>query len=164
MEPITIALLIGLAVLIICVVVVSWIILQRQTKKDADSTVGITNVQQQLESIRTTLDNRLHQSNESVQKVIQRQSDSTQRVIKDVIRELSEVKQTGKDMLSFTEQLTHLEKILANPRERGELGEYYLESVLANVLSPNLYAMQHTFKDGTRADAVIFLMDKRCLQ
>ena len=36
-------------------------------------------------------------------------------------------------------------------------GEFYLESVLDNVLPPGQYQMQYKFKDGEIADAVIFL-------
>jgi DNA recombination protein RmuC len=36
-------------------------------------------------------------------------------------------------------------------------GEYYLQSVLENVLPPGQFAMQYKFKDGEIADAAIFL-------
>jgi DNA recombination protein RmuC len=42
-------------------------------------------------------------------------------------------------------------------------GEYYLESVLDNVLPAKNYQMQYSFKDGQIADAVVFLDKGRML-
>jgi len=54
----------------------------------------------------------------------------------------------------------HLENILTNPKQRGILGEYFLETLLKNVLPPDNYKMQYKFKDGEIVDAVIFVKDK----
>ena len=40
------------------------------------------------------------------------------------------------------------------------LGEYYLETVLKNVLPPSAYQMQYSFKDGSIVDAAVFVKDK----
>ena len=40
------------------------------------------------------------------------------------------------------------------------MGEYYLETVLKNVLPPGSYQMQYSFPDGTIVDAVVFVKDK----
>jgi DNA recombination protein RmuC len=42
------------------------------------------------------------------------------------------------------------------------LGEYYLETVLSNVLPPGSYEMQYAFSDGTIVDAVVKI-DKRII-
>lgn len=60
-------------------------------------------------------------------------------------------------MVNFTDQLRKLEDTLTNPKQRGVLGEYYLETVLKNVLPPGSYQTQYAFKDGTAVDAVILL-------
>ena len=49
--------------------------------------------------------------------------------------------------------------ILKDPKQRGVLGEYYLETVLKNVLPPNAYQMQYPFKDGTIVDAAVITKD-----
>jgi len=49
---------------------------------------------------------------------------------------------------------------LKNPKQRGVLGEYYLETLLKNVLPPKAYEMQYQFKNGEIVDAVIFVKDK----
>ncbi len=63
-------------------------------------------------------------------------------------------------MVNFADQLKKLEDVLTNPKQRGVLGEYYLETVLKNVLPPSTYQMQYEFKDGTKVDAVIFIRNK----
>ncbi|MBU2575708.1 DNA recombination protein RmuC, partial [Patescibacteria group bacterium] len=58
-----------------------------------------------------------------------------------------------------------LENILKNPKQRGVLGEYYLENVLKNVLPPGSYQMQYKIgKDDEDkdliVDAAVFVGDK----
>ena len=80
--------------------------------------------------------------------------------IKEIIEKVTRVDETGKQMISFTDQLQSLQDILKNPKQRGVLGEYYLETVLKNVLPPGSYEMQYGFKDGTIVDAAVFVKDK----
>jgi len=80
--------------------------------------------------------------------------------IKEIIEKVTRVDETGKQMISFTDQLQSLQDILKNPKQRGVLGEYYLETLLKNVLPPGSYEMQYGFKDGTIVDAVVFVKDK----
>jgi DNA recombination protein RmuC len=40
------------------------------------------------------------------------------------------------------------------------LGEYYLETVLKNVMPPGSFQMQYTFKNGEIVDAVVFMRDR----
>lgn len=49
---------------------------------------------------------------------------------------------------------------LKNPKQRGILGEYFLETLLKNVFPPGKYQMQYPFKNGDIVDAVIFYQDK----
>jgi len=53
-----------------------------------------------------------------------------------------------------------LQDILKNPKQRGVLGEYYLETLLKNTMPPGSYEMQYGFPDGTIVDAVVFVKDK----
>ena len=65
-------------------------------------------------------------------------------------------------MVGFADQLRSLQDILKNPKQRGVLGEYYLETVLKNVLPPGSYQMQYPFKDGNIVDAAVFI-EKRVI-
>ena len=63
------------------------------------------------------------------------------------------MRQTNKLFLSLINYKVF--KIFKNPKQRGILGEYYLETVLKNVLPPGNYQMQYPFPDGTIVDAVV---------
>lgn len=80
--------------------------------------------------------------------------------IKEIIEKVTRVDETGKQMVTFADQLQNLQDILSNPKQRGVLGEYYLETVLKNVLPPGMYQMQYGFKNGEVVDAVVFVGDK----
>jgi DNA recombination protein RmuC len=106
------------------------------------------------------LDDRLARGLEVSSKTLQKQFEQSSDMIKDITKELSELKGTNKQVLGFSEQLQSLENILKNPKQRGILGEYFLESLLAQVFQPNQYKMQYKFKNGEIVDAVIFFNDK----
>ncbi len=80
--------------------------------------------------------------------------------IREIIKEVTRVSETGRQMIGFTDQLQNLQDILKNPKQRGILGEYYLETLLKNVLPPGSFQMQYSFPDDTIVDAVIFVKDR----
>jgi DNA recombination protein RmuC len=71
-----------------------------------------------------------------------------------------QVKETGKQVISFTDQLQSLQDILKNPKQRGILGEYYLETLLKNILPSTNFQMQYKFSNSEIVDAVVFIKDK----
>ncbi len=82
------------------------------------------------------------------------------KLIKDVTEKLTKLDETNRQVVGFADQLQSLQDILKNPKQRGILGEYYLETLLKNVLPTGSYQMQYPFKDGTIVDAVVFVKDK----
>lgn len=85
--------------------------------------------------------------------------------VKEIIEKVTRVDETGKQMVGFAEQLESLQDILKNPKQRGVLGEYYLETLLKNVMPPGSYEMQFELgvdDDGARLipDAVVFVKEK----
>ena len=113
---------------------------------------------QQLNHISQVLDQKLSEST----KIIQSQFGQSTRIIQDVTEKLTRLDETNKQVVGFADQLQNLQDILKNPKQRGVLGEYYLETVLKNVLPPGSYKTQYSFKDGTIVDAAI-LIDKRII-
>jgi DNA recombination protein RmuC len=91
---------------------------------------------------------------------LHKQFGESQKLIKEITEELTHVKDTGRRVEGFAEQLQSLQDILKNPKQRGILGEYYLETLLKNVLPPGGFEMQYPFPDGTIVDAVVFVKDK----
>ena len=84
------------------------------------------------------------------------------KVIQDVTQKLTELERTNKSVGDVAAELKSLQNILQNPKQRGVAGEFYLQSVLENVLPPGVFQMQYSFADGEICDAVIFL-DKQLL-
>jgi len=74
-------------------------------------------------------------------------------------RTIAKLNESVSDKLerSVATDLKTLQNVLQNPKQRGVFGEFYLESVLDNVLPAKQYQMQYRFKDGEIVDAVIFL-------
>jgi DNA recombination protein RmuC len=117
-------------------------------------------VENQLDRFTKSMDQRIHQSSSELNQALRHQGSDTQRLIQDITRELTEVKESNKQVFSITEQLQNLQDILKNPKQRGILGEYYLETLLKNVMPPGSYEMQYSFPNGTIVDAAVFIKDK----
>ena len=147
---------------IICVLVggiLAYFLLRSKTaptKDDAAMTLLIT----QMNELARTLDARLGESNKQVTDTIRHQTSESQRVIQDITERLTRLDETNKQVMSFTDQLKSLQDILKNPKQRGILGEYYLETLLKNIMPPGSYQMQYPFPDGTIVDAAVFVKDK----
>ncbi len=89
------------------------------------------------------------------------QRQSSERIIQNVTEKLKDLESTNKQVVGIADQLQGLENVLKNPKQRGILGEYYLETLLKNLFQPNQYQLQYKFKDGTIADSVLFVKDKK---
>lgn len=131
-------------------------------------TAQLTLMQEQLSQLSDRLDNRLHQTQESMQQSMGQQMRAAQELIGDVRERLGKLDETNKQVVSVTDQLQSLQDILKNPKQRGVLGEYYLETVLKNVLPPERFVLQYDMGKADNGanlivDAVIFLDKNRIL-
>ncbi|MDD5626385.1 MAG: DNA recombination protein RmuC, partial [Patescibacteria group bacterium] len=113
-------------------------------------------IQNQINELNKTIDNKLGQSNQ----ILQQQFSQSAQIIREVTEHLTKLDETNKQVINFTEQLQSLQDILKNPKQRGILGEYYLETLLKNILPPDTYKMQYKFLDGEIVDAVVFVGNK----
>lgn len=114
----------------------------------------------QINELSRTVDNKLGESSKHLQDTLLTQSHNSTRIIQDITEKLTRLDETNKQVVGFADQLQSLQDILKNPKQRGILGEYYLETLLKNVLPPGSYEMQKMFADGTIVDAVVFVKDK----
>ena len=117
-------------------------------------------VDSKVTDLNRTVDHKIGESTRSMNDAVRMQFTESQRLIKDITSELAQVKETGKQVVSFADQLQSLQDILKNPKQRGILGEYYLETLLRNVLPPNGFQMQYPFSNGEIVDAAVFVRDK----
>ncbi len=144
---------------ILAVVIVGFVaiyLLLSKKGKDSSQDQSLLMLQNQINEITKTLDLKLGDSN----KMLQGQLQQSARIVKDVTEKLTKLDETNKQVVSFADQLKSLQDVLKNPKHRGVLGEYYLETVLKNVLPPSSYKTQYKFKNGDIVDAVIFVKDK----
>src|SRR3989344_4938739 len=139
--------------------VVAIFALLRKKEAKTDDT-GLRLLLEQMNNLSRTVDQKLGESSKIVHESLHRQFGESQRLIKDITEELAHVKDTGRRVEGFAEQLQNLQDILKNPKQRGILGEYYLVTLLKNVLPTGSYQMQYSFSDGTIVDAVVFVKDK----
>jgi len=127
-------------------------------------------LQQQISQLTQTLDERLDRTQErqdkrteTLQQSMEKQVDKSQKIIEDVTKRLTKLDETNKRVVDVADELKTLQNVLQNPKQRGVLGEYYLESVLQNVLPPGRFKMQYSFSNGEIVDAAIFLQEDKIL-
>ena len=113
-------------------------------------------LQNQLQDLNRTLDQKLGEST----KMFQAQFGESAKIIRNVTEKLTMVEETGRQVINLGDNIRALQDVLKNPKQRGILGEYYLETLLKNVLPTGSYQMQYPFADGTIVDAVVFVKDK----
>ena len=118
---------------------------------NANSKESRTEIESKLKDINKQI-NDFHKTSTSN---ITQQFKESNKVIKDVTSELEKIKGTNEQVLSFANQMKTLEKILGNQKQRGVLSEIQLENLLANVLPPELFQMQYSFKNKESVDAVV---------
>lgn len=109
------------------------------------------------DNLQSTVSDRLDKNQSMMMNSIQKQSAETNKIITEITRNLTELKDTNKRVVDVADELKVLQNVLTNPKQRGGVGEYYLDAVLGNVLPPGVYEMQYKFKDGEIVDAVIKL-------
>ncbi len=111
---------------------------------------GITNLQQ-------AVGDKLERNSISMQTSMQKQLTESAKLVTDVTQRLVKLDETNRRVVDVADELKTLQNVLQNPKQRGVFGEYYLESVLDNILPSKNYQMQYKFKDGEVVDAVVFL-------
>lgn len=114
----------------------------------------------QINELSRTIDHKLGESQKEINQTMRYQSSETSRIVADITEKITRLDETNKQVVSFADQLQNLQDILKNPKQRGILGEYYLETLLKNVMPPGSYQMQYPFPDGTIVDAAVFVKDK----
>ena len=133
-----------------------------------DDSQAMLLMQQRIEDLSRTLDTKLTEANRAMQEGSRMQFRESRELIQEINREMNEqlrnvvaktteVSESSKQVFQVADQLKELQSILKNPKQRGILGEYYLETVLQNVLPPESFTMQYAFKDGEIVDAAVFV-------
>ena len=104
-----------------------------------------------------SVSDKLERSQQATQHSVQKQLSESAKLVADVTQRLTKLDETNRRVVDVADELKTLQNVLSNPKQRGVFGEFYLESVLDNVLPAKQYQMQYKFSDGEIVDAVIFL-------
>jgi DNA recombination protein RmuC len=158
MEPIQVAILVLLTVLI--GIQIYNVFVRGKSENQKDDRDGLLFLQQQMEKLRDTMDRRLGESNRDIRETVKTQLGESTKIVREVTEGLTKLGETNRQVIGFAEQLRQLQDVLKNPKQRGILGEYYLETVLQNVLPPGSFQMQYGFPNGEIVDAAVFVKDK----
>lgn len=142
--------------------VVIYVLNQRLKELKGGSSVELlkadmTEITRGLNSLQQTMGDKLEKGQASVSSSVQKQLTESSKLVNEVSERLAKFEETNKRVVDVADELKTLQNVLSNPKQRGVFGEYYLQSVLDNVLSSKNYQMQYKFKDGEVVDAVIFL-------
>ncbi len=170
---------IGTIVIISLLVAVLGVLMVVLLRKQAvnDDSQSLVLLQGQLEALRNAVDKKLGEGTDRMFHGMQVQSDQSQKTISniqqqldqitdrvtqqltEVVRGVTETKESTKQVFTIAEQLKSLESVLKNQKQRGNLGEASLSLILENVLPPGQFQAQYAFKDGEIVDMVVKTRD-----
>jgi DNA recombination protein RmuC len=120
----------------------------------------LTEISRGLSELKDSLSEKIDARLEKSQNSMGQQLESSARLIKDVTERLTKLDETNKRVVDVADELKQLQNVLQNPKQRGVLGEFYLEQILQNLLPPGSYELQYKLADGFVVDAVIMLEGK----
>jgi DNA recombination protein RmuC len=126
-------------------------------RRDIDNSQGKN--REEIDSKLHQITRMLTQHQNDTSQTMQKQYKQSLEAISEMTKNLTQVKEETKKVTSFAEQMKSLENILKNPKQRGILGEYFLETLLSQVLAPEQYKMQYKMANGEIVDAAIFYND-----
>lgn len=164
-------LLIGLVVLLLIGNgILLYVLLQNKSVGGEKEGQGMMLLQQQLQDLTRTMNERMSDTTKTMHESVKTQFSESQRLIRDinkevndqllqVVRGVTEVSESSKQVFSVAEQLQNLEKVLKHQKQRGNLGEASLQLALENMLPATAFKMQYEFPGGETVDAIIHTKD-----
>ncbi len=175
MTSLSLILIVIIAVLLIGIIIFLVSFNKKINKKDNNQELFLISetlktlkddIKTDIRETRRELDQKIYSGQKDMHENVKYQFEASQKLINDINEKLNnvdksvvEVKEGSKQVLSMTEQLSNLEKVLTNQKQRGNWGESSLELILSNYLAGQ-YQMQYRFKNGEVVDAVINMKDK----
>ena len=121
------------------------------------------NIDANLTNFNEKVSEKLERNNFQIQNSMAKQISESSKIVEEVSKRLTKLDETNNRVVNVADELKTLQNALQNPKQRGVLGEFYLEQVLENVLPPNAFEIQYKFKNSEIVDAVIFLDKNKIL-
>ena len=110
-----------------------------------------------VESLTKTVDKRLQEITGKVHERLEEGFKKTNATFVSVMERLATIDEAQKKIDGLTTNMVSLQELLGDKRSRGAFGELQLEGLIKNILPPDSFSFQYTFKKGARADCVLFL-------
>lgn len=164
-----------LGLLIVNAALLAYLLVRKPAQRDDSQSLML--LQGQLQDLSRLLDQKLgegtsrmfegmriqsDQAHKTITQIQQQLDSITNRVsqqLTEVVKGVSETKESTKQVFTLAEQLKNLESVLKNQKQRGNLGESSLHLILSNVLPPGQYQEQYRFADGEIVDMVVKTKD-----
>ncbi len=145
-------------------IVVGYLLTRRSTSASGDATLllkeDMRNLSQDIIKLKEGVQQQLTEQLGTSNKQMSAQFEASAKIIKDVTEKLTELDRTNKNVGDIASELKMLQNVLQNPKQRGVIGEYYLDQILKNTLPPGAYQLQYKLGEGLIVDAAILLDDK----
>ena len=150
-----------IAIMVLGNAILVWFVMKRNGPAEKpDNDTGLKLILQQMNELTRTVDAKMGETTKAMNDSVKTQFSESAKLIREVTQGLTKLDETNRQVVSFADQLQNLQDILKNPKQRGVLGEYYLETLLKNVLPPSNYKMQYAFLNGEIVDAAVFVKEK----
>lgn len=108
---------------------------------------GLTSFQNSLEQLNRTLNSRLADSSDALDKRLT--------VITEIENKLGQLSSQSGQLKSIGDSIQKLSDVLKPPKQRGIAGEILLENLLKDILPEPMLSFQHQYKNGKRVDAAV---------
>jgi DNA recombination protein RmuC len=115
---------------------------------------------EQMAQLSTSLGERMKETTgtlQSTQVNVGERLDNAARMVGELRQKLGQIEESNKQIFTLGQGLQELKDILKNPKLRGNMGEFFLEDLMRQILPPEHYKMQHCFRSGETVDCAIRL-------
>jgi len=123
-----------------------WFFLRKP--KDEGNSRDTLLLQQQIQDLTRTMRESSNTQFQESRELVQSINKEVNEQLRNVIRHVTEVSESTKQVFSVAEQLQNLEKVLKHQKQRGNLGEASLQLIIENMLPPSSYKFQYQFPGG----------------
>ena len=142
-----------------------YLFLQKQNKPEDSSAAlllkqDLTNLNDSVTKLKDGLQKELSDRLDRSSAQMLKQSAANQDIVKEITQKLTSLEKTNQQVGDIAGELKTLQNVLANPKQRGVLGEFYLKQILENMLPPGSFELQYRMGESLIVDAIIRLDDK----
>jgi len=156
--------IIAVIVLGVLVLVLLALVLRRPAGADSQSALllkaDMTELNKSVSDLKDGLQKQLSDQLGASNKQLASQSAASIKILQEVTEKLTKLEGTNKNVGDIASELKTLQNVLQNPKQRGVIGEFYLEQILKNTLPPGAFKLQYKISEGLIVDAAIILDDK----